>query len=91
MLQLPLVVLVIGLLTFSFADTNNKPFFGRTQQRHVKLNSKAGLGVRGSSVNASDKSPSSEGQSKDFIRAATRPLFSMKQAATAVKDEVLQY
>jgi hypothetical protein len=91
MVELALIVLIIGLLLFAVAEPSNKLFSGRTQ-RHVKLKGNTGLnGVRGSNVSGNDRPSSSESESIKFMKAATRPLFNMKLAATAVKDEVLQY
>jgi hypothetical protein len=91
MVKLALIVLIIGLLTFSLAEPVNKLFSGRAQ-RHVKLKGNTGLnGVRDSNVGGSERSSTNESESSKFMKAATRPLFNMKLAVTAVKDEVVQY
>mmetsp|Transcript_2822 Transcript_2822/g.2957 ORF Transcript_2822/g.2957 Transcript_2822/m.2957 type:complete len:173 (+) Transcript_2822:377-895(+) len=87
-LCLALIVFIVGLLPFAVAEHANKLFSGRTQ-RHVKLKGNTGLnGVRGSNVSGNERSSSSGSESTKFMKAATRPLFNIKLAATSVKDEV---
>jgi hypothetical protein len=80
------VVLVSTLSTLTVAENNNKVMI--KAQRHAKLNN-PGI-IRGKGPDSSSAgSSSSKSEQKSLLKAATKPLITMKSAATAIKDEVV--
>jgi hypothetical protein len=75
------------LITFLKAESNsNKPI--RSQQRHVKLTSSNDISGRGVSSSQISSRPTEMSDSKSPRSSRSAPLFNMKVAATAVKDEL---
>jgi hypothetical protein len=82
-----MLMLLAGALIVSSESNNNKPI--RSQQRHVKLANAGGIKGRSSPSNGRSSASIDLDGGRSSGRASLAPLFNVKLAATAVKDEVI--
>lgn len=81
------ITLLSVVITFVKAESNsNKPI--RSQQRHVKLTTSNDINGRGVSPTQRTSRSTDTNDSKSPLSKRSAPLFNMKVAATAVKDEL---
>jgi hypothetical protein len=82
-----MLMLLAGALIVSSESNNNKPI--RSQQRHVKLANAGGIKGRSSPSNGRSSASIDLDGGRSSGKASLAPLFNVKLAATAVKDEVI--